>query len=333
MRYYGFNFLWMFIYEGQPAPGPDERALDFVAKFGFNFVRLPTDYHFWTREFDYFHPDEAVWERMDEYLEACRLRGLHLCLNFHRAPGYCINRNDLERHNLWQDEVAQDAFVFLWEAFALRYQDIPAEALSFDLLNEPPGIGQYGLSRDNHAALARRTVAAIRSISPQRSILIDGLAAGNLAMPELADLDVIHAGRGYQPMAISHYQADWWSDYRSASEVPTYPNLYWNGITWNKEALRLFYQSWREVQASGRTIHIGEFGCYDNTPNEVALAWFADLLSLYREFGWGYSLCEFAGPFGIVEHGRPGTVYETVDGYRLDRRLLDLLLENRVSER
>lgn len=65
--------------------------------------------------------------------------------------------------------------------------------------------------------------------------------------------------------------------------------------------------------------------------NETALAWLADLLSLYREFGWGYSLWNFEGPFGIIGHGRPNTKYETLYGYEVDRQLLDLLLKNRLS--
>jgi len=330
MIHYGFNFQWMFAYNGQPAQGPDERALDFLAEFGFNFVRLPTDYRFWTRDFDYFHPDERVWEQIDACLQACRARGLHLCLNFHRAPGYCINRNDLERHNLWQDELAQEAFIFLWESFARRYRDVPARELSFDLLNEPPDVGEYGMSRENHAALVRRAVAAIRAISPARPIQIDGLGGGNLAMPELADLEVIHSGRGYQPMAISHFQAPWWRERASAPNAPVYPGLSWNGKVWNRDSLGEFYQPWRDVQAAGRTVHIGEFGCYNRTPDATALAWLADLVSLYREFGWGYCLWSFAGAYGIVEHGRAGAVYETLRGYQVDRRLLDLLLEHRL---
>jgi endoglucanase len=94
--------------------------------------------------------------------------------------------------------------------------------------------------------------------------------------------------------------------------------------------LRELYQPWRAVEAQGVRVHIGEFGCFKHTPNEVALRWFGDLLGLFREFGWGYSLWNFEGPFGIIKHGRAGTVYEQYRGYRVDRALLDLLLENRV---
>ncbi len=332
MPYYGFNFLWMFIRGSHETPAPpDLRALDFMARHGFNFVRLPMDYRFWTRDFDYLHPDERILPYLDGVLEACRSRGLHLCVNLHRAPGYCINRNDLERDNLWLDAVAQDAFVFLWEWFARHWQGVPGPALSFDLVNEPPAVGQYGMTRENHAALVRRTVDAIRVIDPQREIVIDGLGGGHLAMPELADLGVVHSGRGYQPMAISHYRATWWSEH-AGLPVPVYPGLAWNGIRWDRDALREFYRPWREVEAMGARVHIGEFGCYNQTPNDVALRWLGDLLSLFREFGWGYSLWNFEGPFGIVEHGRAGAVYEEMDGFRVDRALLDLLLANRLPD-
>lgn len=330
MTYYGFNFQWMFLWHPGAAPeAPDLKALDFMAEHGFNFARVTTDYRFWTRDFDYDHPDEQVLGYLDRYLQACRERGIHLCLNQHRAPGYCINDNQLEKHNLWVDQAAQDAFIFLWQTFARRYQGVPADALSFDLINEPPSPGQYQLTRENHAALMRRTAAAIRAIDPQRAIVIDGLGGGNMAMPELADLGAVHSGRGYQPMALSHYQASWWNGYEGLPE-PVWPGLNWMMTHWDKDCLRDYYQPWRDVQAVGVPVHIGEFGCFNKTPNDVALRWFADLFSLYKEWGWGYSLWSFEGAFGIIDHGRPGTVYEDYHGYKVDRALLDLLLESRV---
>jgi endoglucanase len=64
----------------------------------------------------------------------------------------------------------------------------------------------------------------------------------------------------------------------------------------------------------------------------VALRWFNDLLGLFKEFRWGYGLWNFAGPFGIIDHGRAGAKYENVQGYKVDKTLLGLLLESRVSE-
>ena len=330
MNFYGFNFQWMVSWRpGQAPEPPDEKALDFLAATGFNFVRIPVDYRFWTTNFDYFHPDESVFHLIDQYLKACRSRGIHISLNLHRAPGYCTNRNDLERHNLWRDEIAQDAFVFLWETFSSRYQGVPGDVLSFDLVNEPPAPGEHGMTRKNHATLIQRAVAAIRAINPQRDIVIDGLGGGYLALPELAGLDVVHSGRGYHPMPVTHHKANWWSGHAHAP-APKYPGLRWQGRTWDHAALRDSYRPWREVETRGAKIHIGEFGCFKHTSNEIALRWYSDMLSVYKEFRWGYALWQFQGPFGIIDHGRPSAKFESIGGYHVDRVLLELLLANRV---
>jgi len=331
MRRYGFNMLWMFIDYGKKAPNPDENQLDFIAKQGFNYIRLPMDYRFWTTDFDYLNPDEKVFDNVDKYIKACQQRGLHISINLHRAPGYCINMNSIEKHNLWKDKEAQDAFVFLWKYFAKRYKDISPDALSFDLLNEPPDIGQYGFTRKRHEKVMRRTIDAVRDIDPNRLLILNGIEGGGIAIPELADTGTVHSGRGYAPYTVSHYRASWFpveDDY--VWQVPEYPGMA-DGEKWNKAALKRYYKPWREVEKTGTGVYIGEFGCFNKTPNDVALRWLSDLLSLYREYKWGYALWNFKGDFGIVEHGRPGAKYEVIDGFKVDREFLDLLLNNMVK--
>lgn len=324
MAWIGFNFQWMMAWQEGREPAPtDFQALDFLEKHGFNFARLTTDYRFWTRNYDYLHPVESVFSQIDEYIEECKARQIHFCLNMHRVPGYCINRPDIEKHNLWVDAEAQDGLVYQWETFARRYRDVPAAALSFDLINEPPNIGQYGMTRGVHEALIRRLAGAIRAIDPDRPIVIDGLEGGNISMPELADMDVIHSARGYQPMSVSHQGAGWFGGWKGHAAV--YPGGDWWDRPWDKQALREWYASWRAVESLGRTIHVGEFGCYSRTANDVALRWLTDLLSLWREFGWGWALWNFGGPFGIIGHGRENARLEQMDGYLVDRDLFELI--------
>jgi hypothetical protein len=83
-------------------------------------------------------------------------------------------------------------------------------------------------------AVIRRTVAAIRTRTPHRPLVIDGLDGGTLAMPELADLGVTHSVRGYQPMNVSHYQAPWWPGHVGLPQ-PTYPCRY-DGFRWDRDA-------------------------------------------------------------------------------------------------
>jgi len=326
---YGFNMLWMYAGNyGKIPQEPNERELDFIAEEGFNFIRIPTDYHFWTKDFDYIHPDEKILSYFDRYIEACNTRGLHACLNIHRAPGYCINWPEREKHNLWRDEEAQEGFVFLWKMFAERYRGISSDLLSFDLVNEPANIPPtHPCTREDHAKVIRMTVDAIRSVDPDREIVIDGFNGGGSALPELADLGkagVVHSGRGYEPFQVTHYKAEW---VRGGADwaAPEYPGEVAPGQFRDREWIKNYYQPWREVEAQGVKVHIGEFGCYNKLPNDLALRWFQDVLSVFREFGWGYSLWNFVGTFGIVEHGRPGTVYEDYKGFRVDRALLELL--------
>jgi len=332
MPRYGFNFLWIFssAREEEPQP-PNLRELDLVTELGLDFVRIPADYRFWTSNFDYLHPDGRVLKIVDEYLDACRSRNLHMCLNLHRAPGYCVNPGIQERDNLWTDRVAQKGFIFQWENFARLYKGVPNSQLSFDLVNEPPTEGTRGFTRQVHEKLIRRTVEAIRAIDPQREIVLDGIAGGNLATPELADIGAVHSGRGYQPYCLTHYRAPW-SKNSGNLPMPVWPDLEYKGATWNKDALRKFYQPWRDLEKRGVRVHIGEFGCYNRTPNPVALRWFEDLLSLFQEFKWGYALWNFRGPFGVLDHGRPGTNYTDWFGYQLDREMMDIFLRYRVGE-
>ena len=210
--------------------------------------------------------------------------------------------------------------------FARRYKGVPNDTLSFDLVNEPRGDER---ERAGHEELVRRTVAAIRAIEPDREICIDGWNCGNTPLPELADVPVIQSGRGYQPFQLTHFKANWCRGMMDLP-VPAYPGVDTGGRYWDADTLRHAYKPWRDLEDRGVPIHIGEFGCFNHTPNDVALRWFADLLALFEEYKWGYSLWNFTGSFGIIDHGRPGTVYEEIDGYRVDRALLDLYLENRV---
>lgn len=326
---YGFNFQWCYTWESGRLPmGPDKKALEFLNHHGFNFARIPCDYRFWTLDDPEYKFTEEVFAPIDEYLEACRQYRIHMSLNIHRAPGYCINFNHIERHNLWLDPIAQDAFIALWCHFAERYKGVSSQHLSFDLLNEPPDIGQYGMTRQVHEDLMRRVIAAIREIDPDRTIVCNGLGGGNIAIPELSDLNIVMSGRGYQPMSVSHFMASWWAGSNGMPD-PKYPGCEYDGIIWDRQAIWEYYKPWRDLADSGVQVHIGEFGCYEYTPQHVAIAWFRDLFSIYRELGWGYSLWCFEGAFGIIGHNRPGARFETYQGYRVDRDLLDLMLMSR----
>jgi hypothetical protein len=86
---------------------------------------------------------EGPLQKIDQAIDLGRQHGIHITLNFHRIPGYCINGCELELADLFtgtkaQRDKALDAGVYQWKAFARRYKGIPNRHLSFDLINEPP---------------------------------------------------------------------------------------------------------------------------------------------------------------------------------------------------
>lgn len=359
-KFYGFNMQWFFSLAQEvenakkdgialsakkitevskkdidlllPRLGPDGKALNFIKNMGCNFVRIPLDYRFWIQDFAYDAPYEAVLEKIDACVEAVVSHGLFCSLNIHRAPGYCINNNDEEKHNLWTDKIAQDAFVLQWEHFAKRYSSYSEDQLEFDLLNEPPNIDQYGLTRDIHADLMKRTAQAIWAIDPKRPITIDGLGGGNIAMPELSDAGFRMSTRGYQPMPVSHYQASWCAETQGL-DYPVYPGTEFDGKIWTIDTIRDHYRPWKELSDKGVPVYIGEFGCYNKINNDLALRWFTDIFTVFNENGWGYVLWEFDGEFGIIGHNRPGTRYETIDGYEVDIDLYNLFKKGMKNEK
>jgi hypothetical protein len=59
----------------------------------------------------------------------------------------------------------------------------------------------------------------------------------------------------------------------------------------------------------------------------VFLAWFKDVIGILGENDIGFALWEFNGSFGILNSGREDVAYEDWYGYKLDRKLLQLLQE------
>ncbi|MBN1642581.1 MAG: cellulase family glycosylhydrolase [Anaerolineae bacterium] len=318
-RWRGFNLLEMFTTRSEGDFQEDD--FRWMSEWGFDFARIPMCYTLWTVGDDVYQVDERMLEKVDRVVEYGRTYGVHIDLNFHRAPGYSVNREREEPYNLWQDQAGLDAFCFHWQLFARRYKGIPSDQLSFNLVNEPTD-PRPTMSRADHERVIRAAVGAIRDVDPDRLIVVDGLAWGRDALPELADLDVAQSTRAYDPMGITHYQASWVA--QEGWPLPTWPGTY-QGRTWDRSALRERYAPWIALADQGVGVHCGEGGAFNHTPHRVFLHWLGDVLDILTEAGIGYALWNLRGAFGVVDSGRADVAYEEWHGHQLDRALLDLL--------
>jgi endoglucanase len=335
-RWRGFNLQGRFAWPGHPYDGPAFDEFDFatMAEWKFDFARLPLSYWFWGNRDDWTVIREEPLKQVDRAVDLGKQHGIHININFHRIPGYCINQRELEPADLFtgtkpQRERALTAAKFHWQVFARRYKGIPNRQLSFDLINEPPKMRTYeGALEERYVEIVNALVGAIREIDPNRLMFADGMNIGQAPVVGIADLGLVQSTRGYQPKAVSHYTATWVpKDEFETLNPPTWPLTDDRGQIWDRAHLQQVYVDlYKEITEKGVQVHVGEWGCFNKTPHEVALAWMADCLAVWKQARWGNALWNLRGSFGVMDSERADVKYEDFKSHKLDRKMLELLL-------
>lgn len=343
-KWKGFNLLDFFSPD-HPAgsrEGTREEYFKWMSDWGFNFVRIPMAYPSYVK-FDRSKDipakrvrkiDKRAVEHIEQLVYNAHKYNIHVSLNLHRGPGFCVNAGFNEPYNLWYDEQALEDFCRHWKFWAKRFKHVSRDKISFDLLNEPCLREDMNDQHSKRSAvpgeLYRKLVIAaseaIRSQNPDHLIIADGNNVGRDVIPEIIDLDVAQSCRGYNPGIISHYKAPWvYKDTENLPE-PKWPGQVGNEYL-SRKILEDMYQPWIELANKGVGVHCGECGCWNKTPHDVFLAWFNDVLSILSENGIGFALWEFRGSFGVLDSGRTDVAYEDWYGHKLDRKLLNLLMD------
>lgn len=345
-RWRGFNILNFFSptpYIANHHPLKDlKQDFQWMSDWGFDFVRIPIAYpsylNYNPTSGRKISPEQTVHFReeavnaIEEIVYLANKYHLHVSLNLHRAPGFCINAGFEEPFNLWKDDEAQQAFFTHWEMWAKRFKNISRKLLSFDLVNEPcfkeDMNNQFSpaseVPGDIYRKIAIKCLEVIHKHNPKRIVIADGNNGGSSVIPELTDLPIGQSCRGYYPHYISHYRASWVWKNPDDAPTPVWPGTI-NGEEFNHSALEQFYRPWIELIKQGVGVHCGECGCFNETPHEVFLAWFEDQLKLFKSHNIGWGLWNFRGDFGIINSGRKDVEYENWYGQKLDRKLLTLL--------
>ncbi len=220
-RWRGFNLQEKFNIEWSNSPY-QESDFRLISQWGFNFVRLPMDYRTWIVNGDWNVFNEPVLKEIDEAIRWGAAYGIHVNLNFHRAPGYTV-MTPPEPTSLWKDRETQEVFARHWAMFARRYKGIGNQYLSFNLINEPSGV-----DASTYLRVVDMALQAIRAEDPERLIICDGLDHGRTPVGELVALNVAQATRGYTPFELTHYHATWVGD-TSWMVDPAWPRLIASG--------------------------------------------------------------------------------------------------------
>ena len=99
-RWRGFNLIEMFDAERPHRFKESDFAM--LADWGFDFVRLPLSYLCWSSHADWTQMREEPLTNIDRAVAFGRAHGIHVNLNLHRLPGYCVNP-PLESASIWTD--------------------------------------------------------------------------------------------------------------------------------------------------------------------------------------------------------------------------------------
>ena len=314
-RYRGINLDGMFCTSKSTCANPVygtrrgkflEKDFQEVADFGFNFVRLPLTYRLFTVPEKPYELNDRKLEMLDQAVAWGEKYHLHININFHRVPGYCVNADEEEDpFQLCQSPEGIRYFCMLWQNLAERYRGIPSTKVTFDLVNEPSPTRH---TREQYDALMRQAVSAVHEIDSQRLCFIDGWRWGDEPLPELADLPGTgQSCRSYSPRAITHYGLR-----KDAMLPPSWPMRDSNGIWWDHTRLAEHFDSWAQLaEEKSIPVHCGEFACHRNTPKPVLLAWLEDVLSILKErnIGWAWWTCR--GPNGLYRNPEHLDIFDT----------------------
>ncbi|WP_343609088.1 cellulase family glycosylhydrolase [Chryseobacterium oranimense] len=176
--------------------GITREDIDFLAKSGFNSIRLPMHYNLYTLPIEKESvKGENTWleegfKMTDDLLKWCAANKMYLILDLHAAPGgqgndVNISDNDKSKPSLWESVENQKKTIALWKKLAERYKDEPWIG-GYDLINEPninfTGKNPNGTDEMSNAPLwklQKDITAAIRETDKKHIIFIEGNGWGN----------------------------------------------------------------------------------------------------------------------------------------------------------
>ncbi|MDB5651750.1 MAG: glycosyl hydrolase, family 5 [Hyphomicrobiales bacterium] len=153
--------------------------LAWLARSGFNVVRIPFDYRLWTPE-----DQPGLWTDegfavLDPIVASAARNGLYVMLDMHAAPcgqnGQNIDNSDGVAH-LYTDEACVRRAGDVWERIARHYAGDPTIA-GYELLNEPAPVAQGDVSAAQvMARITRELATRIRHVDTHHLIFDNSLS-------------------------------------------------------------------------------------------------------------------------------------------------------------
>ncbi|MGB7758377.1 MAG: cellulase family glycosylhydrolase [Bryobacteraceae bacterium] len=256
--------------------------ISFLAQQGFNVVRLPLNYRHFEDDMAPGKWIERGFQQLDRVIGLCRRHNVWVILDLHAAPGaQARDQNAGSAYGetyLWNHREFLDRTVALWAEIARRYNG-DATIAGYNLLCEPvtasvPLLNQFYLT----------TIQAIRKVDPDHLILLDP----NLWAKDIASLhDELFADPQVIP-ALHHYYSE---SFPALAGLKSYPAVV-DGKSLDRDAVSKTLDGKHDQRRIARPVMVAEFGVSrsDAQPFAVQLAITRDLISIFEEKGWSWSM-------------------------------------------
>ena len=254
--------------------------------------------------------NESNFENYDRWLDgqlrqldrgltwAARL-GVKVALDLHSPPGGgVVSGYQAAIGSFWTNPNAQNKFLEAWRRIAARYRG-DQRIWGYDLVNEPAD-DNVTEDCDDWQTLALRAGQAIRSIDPQRTLIVEppswGNASGFSRFQPVALPNVVYSFHFYEPHAFTAQGVD------GASPAQAYPGQI-DGAWWDKSALERALEPATAFASRYRvSMYVGEFSVIRWAPGGEK--YLSDLIDLLESRGWDWSYHAFREWDGwSVEHG------------------------------
>lgn len=325
-----------------------ENDLRFIARCGFDHVRLPIDEkELWA---DDGSQNEAAFALLLQALDWARTNQLRVIVDLHTVRTHHFNAANEGGHNtLFTDPRAQERFLDLWRQLCVRLRNQPVHFVAYEIMNEP-----VAENPEDWNKLVAAAHAEIRRHEPDR-VLVIGSNLWQLphTLPLLkvpaGDRNIILSTHSYSPFLLTHYTAKW-TPLKAYAGPVSYPGpvvppkihaelMAQYGPTGQGDLIATAKDNWgpsrfaqelapaiARARELGLQLYCGEFGCLPTVPRADRLAYYRDFVATLEQNGMAWANWEYKGDFGIFEwHGE-----KTLTGAP-DVELIDILLAGRKA--
>ena len=241
----------------------------------------------------------AFLDRVETQVENAIEAGLKVVIDLHQPP--FENVKSFDHAEFWERNDLEEGFCRFWTALVKRLQPYKAHIWGYDLLNEPLDRSQLpGVTRQ-WKPVAEKIVRAIREIDKDTWIIFEpgpgSLFTGFRGLEPLDDPKIIYSGHFYEPQDFTHQgvfniAGTDLAEAKTKTGV-TYPGTVHNTY-WDKARLEQFLKAADDFQKRWDVpIYVGEFSVIRWAPEESALQWLRDALSLFEARGWSWTYHAF----------------------------------------